>query len=155
MPGGKRISRYSAAVAGGLAGVGFGTLGLCLYLAATNAQTPLRPMVGVEGLATIAVFLPAFLLIGLLFAMPSAAIMVLVLAALVRRWRPFDHVLVWIAAGVLFAWPTAELGFAMESGGGRFGPLFSLGSILLMTGGVSGFCAWLYRRPQDHRALGE
>lgn len=144
---GKRVSRVKATIAGAVAGMSVAILAVIVSLTAVAGSTPSFAKHGLTGLSFVILVFPGSLLIGTLFAFPTSAAMVFSVTSLARRLPWFDKVWAWIAAGTLFASPTAYLFSNLQNTREQFA-LVSIWSFGLAVGSIAGLFAWIFR----HRA---
>jgi hypothetical protein len=88
--------------------------------------------------------LPIALTLGALIAYPLSAVLVLGLTTVAKRWRIFDHALVWLVAGASLA---APLTYALHDINTPHLPYrFTIASWwVLGVGAVAAYAAWLVR----------
>ncbi|MEA3263323.1 MAG: hypothetical protein U9R07_07550 [Pseudomonadota bacterium] len=137
----RKFSRTSATLAGALTGLALAMAGIAAVM--VWFETSRADAVGPQAEVIIALLSGSFML-GLLFAFPTAAAMVFVLAALTPRLPWLDRAWAWALAGVLFTAPWALLFAMFDSGQFAAGPVWWFG---LALGAVSGLAAWRARYP--------
>lgn len=146
----KQVSRTKATIAGALAGMTVAICAAVVVLTVVSGSTPAFQKQGLTGSAFMILILPGSVLIGAIFAFPTSAAMVFSLTAIEQKLRWFDKVWIWMAAGTLFASPTAYLFSNLQNTREQFA-LLSIWSFGLVIGAISGLFSWLFR----HRAAPE
>lgn len=140
-----QFAKWRATFTGASVGVGLaGTAGL-IFLGLSAAATPIHVDRGVSPAAVVLTAIPAVLAIGFLIALPLSALLVITMAALAKRWQPFDHPVIWCAAGALLSAPIAWGVHQFDAPYSSF-EFTGATTAMLAIGGCSAFCAWAVRR---------
>ncbi len=148
----RKFSRTYSVFAGALTGLALAIAGMLAVLLSQDGPGPQE-----GALALVLLLLHGTVLIGSVFAFPTALAMVLTLAGLFRWWPQLDRAWFWALAGVVFTMPTAfffnlfDSPFPEPPGGLHLGPLWWFG---LALGGLSGLSAWKFGRLDKANHIG-